>query len=103
MLLHTSAICALPESSLLFPLPPPLQLRVLIKIEILFGFYVQTFCTLSFGSHNGGTLHSLRVNLCVNFPNEPEANPFWGVATGVARRMKRGLGIGACRASRARN
>lgn len=78
----------------LAPLPPqsrPLQLRVLIKIEILFGFYVQTFCTLSFGSHNGGTLHSLRVNLCVNFPNEPKANPFWGVATGVACDGRRGV------------
>lgn len=73
------------------PPSPTLQLRVLIKIEILFGFYVQTFCTLSFGSHNGGTLHSLRVNLCVNFPNEPEANPFWGVATGVACDGRRGV------------
>lgn len=68
----------------------PNPVCVLIKIEILFGFYVQTFCTLSFGSHNGGTLHSLRVNLCVNFPNEPEANPFWV----YAGRGERVLGIG---------
>lgn len=93
MVLHTSAICALSENIGLAFSPLSLSLSgrlaplfscVLIKIEILFGFYVQTFCTLSFGSHNGGTLHSLRVNLCVNFPNEPEANPFWGVSTGVA-------------------